>query len=201
LLSTSSDLIQGVRRHDQAAWKRLVRVYSGLVYYWCRREARLSPDDADDVLQAVFMAVARSIGDLQQGNGGGSFRGWLRAITTNKIRDHLRRELQQPQAEGGSDAARKLSQVPEPFPESPDTAAATSPHDAVCEQSILINRLLEELRPQFDAKSWTAFWQSEIRGRPRQEIADELQMSPAAVNQAIYRIRKRLRQELGGSEE
>jgi RNA polymerase sigma-70 factor (ECF subfamily) len=167
------------------------------VYYWCRREALLSPEDADDVLQAVFMSVARSIGDFQKVNGGGSFRGWLRVITMNKIRDQLRCELQQPKAQGGSDGARKLSQLPEQFPETSDAGEPSSPSDALCEQSILINRLLEELRPQFDEKSWTAFWQSEIRGRPRQEIADELQMSPAAVNQAIYRIRKRLRQELG----
>ena len=91
--------------------------------------------------------------------------------------------------------AQKLGQVPTLFPEISD-AETLSQNGAVCEQSILINRLLEDLRPRFDEKSWMAFWQSEIAGRPRQEIADELEMSQAAVNQAIYRIRKRLRQEL-----
>lgn len=156
----------------------------------------LSPEDAADVLQAVFMAVARSVEDFEKVNGGGSFRGWLRVITTNKIRDHVRRESQQPKAAGGSDVARKFSQIPAESPETANPGLDESQHNDGCEQSILINRLLDQLRPRFDEKSWTAFWQSEIRGRPRQEIADQFQMSLAAVNQAIYRIRKRLREEL-----
>lgn len=170
-----------------------MRVYSGLVYYWCRNDAALSPEDADDVLQSVFTAVARGIDEFQKGNGQGSFRGWLRVITTNKIRDHLRRESRQPKAAGGSDAHSRLGQVPATGPDASDPLTSKG---TLCEQSILINRVLDELRPHFDESSWRAFWQAEIRERPRQDVADELQMSVAAVNQAIYRIRKRLREEL-----
>lgn len=171
----------------------MVRVYSALVYYWCRSDAGLSPEDSDDVLQSVFAAVAKGIGEFQKENGQGSFRGWLRVITTNKIHDHRRRESRQPRATGGSDAQSRLGQVPDASPQ-PDNSL--SQESALCEQSILINRVLDELRPHFDDSSWQAFWQAEIRERPRQDVADELQMSVAAVNQAIYRIRKRLREEL-----
>ena len=190
--STSSDLISRVQRDEPEAWARLVRLYSPLVYFWCRRQADLSPEDAADVMQSVFLAVARGIGGFVKRDGCGSFRGWLRVTTSNKLRDHLRGNSRRPRAVGGSAADRILREVPARNRPLPDLSEG----DARSERAILIDSVLEELRPQFDAKSWQAFWQAELDGRPRREIAEELQMSLSAVNQAIYRIRKRLRQEL-----
>ncbi len=203
MVSTSSDLIDGVRRHDPLAWGRLVRIYSPLVYHWCRHRAELSAEDAADVLQEVFASVARSIGEFERRktsneNGQpGTFRGWLRVLTSNKIHDFHRRNAHQTQATGGSDAIQRLSQVPDLFPGNSDSESPASGEE-ICEQSILINRLLDELRPRYKEESWKAFWQSELAGRPRQEIANELGMSIDAVNMAIFRIRKRLREELEG---
>ena len=94
MVSTSSDLIDGVRRQDSLAWVRLVRIYSPLVYHWCRQKERLPPEDAADVLQDVFSAVAKGITGFQKNDNQGSFRGWLRRITTNKIHDFHRRNSQ-----------------------------------------------------------------------------------------------------------
>src|SRR5262249_48830287 len=85
--ATSLTLLERVRRRDQAAWERLVSLYTPLVYHWCLRHG-LQPADAEEVSQEVFLAVARGIGDFRHDREGDSFRGWLRTITRNKVCDH-----------------------------------------------------------------------------------------------------------------
>ena len=46
----------GAQRGDDASWKRLVALYSPLVYGWCR-DGGLPAGDAANVLQEVFLAV------------------------------------------------------------------------------------------------------------------------------------------------
>src|SRR5262245_31027019 len=56
--ATSSGLLERVKAQDQAAWERLVSLYSPLLYRWCR-QAGLQAEDARDIGQEVFTAVAR----------------------------------------------------------------------------------------------------------------------------------------------
>src|SRR5215207_5403568 len=95
--ATSPSLLLRVQSDQPGAWERLVDLYAPLVYHWCRR-ARLGPEDTADVFQEVFRAVARTIATFHRDRTGDTFRGWLRTITRNKIRDHFRRLEEQPRA-------------------------------------------------------------------------------------------------------
>lgn len=72
--STSSSPIERIKRHDQMAWRRLVRLYGPLVSFWIRR-ASLHAADTPDVFQTGFMAVAKGI-DQFKGRPGDSFYDW-----------------------------------------------------------------------------------------------------------------------------
>ena len=100
-----------MKAHDQDAWQRLVKLYGPLVYQACRR-AGLQPTDASGVFQEVFQAVAMHIAGFRRDRPGDTFRGWLLTITQNKIRDHFRRLGTQPEAIGGTDAHRRLLELP-----------------------------------------------------------------------------------------
>ena len=189
---TSSDLIERVRRSEPGAWERLVKIYTRLVYCWCRKEADLSDDDSADVAQNVFIAVFNGLDNFRREESNHTFRGWLRVITARKIVDHLRSKKRFPRALGGSDGDRLMGNIPA----EPIDLGDLSEEDDLTERAIIVRCVLEEIRPQFSKKNWCAFWQAEIEGRPRNEIAEELQTTVAAVNQAIYRIRKRLREVL-----
>src|SRR5262245_61363438 len=77
--STSSDLLSRVRSRDTNAWERLTDLYGPLVYYWCRRSG-LQDADTADVVQNVFMALARGI-DGYRPRPDATFRGWLWTVT------------------------------------------------------------------------------------------------------------------------
>jgi RNA polymerase sigma-70 factor (ECF subfamily) len=182
--------LQRVKQDDQEAWSRLVGLYSPLVYYWCRQKAQLSPEDAADVLQEVFPAVAQHIEAFHRTQSSGSFRGWLRVITSNKIRNHFRRQNAAPLVcqERAEQILGRLPTV-----EDPSSASAGIRRD---EWAILLRQSLELLRGRFEPHCWEAFWRAKVERQPRADVALSLNMSVAAVNQAIYRIGRRLREEL-----
>jgi RNA polymerase sigma-70 factor (ECF subfamily) len=197
---TSLTLLDRVRANDQQAWQRLVGLYSPLVYHWCTRW-RVIGADADDVVQNVFVGVAASIENFQRPHpvapraaGGapstGAFRGWLGAITRNKLRDFYERRQRQPAAaQGGSDAHRLLQELP----------ADTLSDDAAdaAQVSDVYHRALELIREDFQETTWQAFWRTALENQTPAEVGPALGLSTAAVRQAKARVLRRLKEVVG----
>src|SRR5207237_680601 len=76
--STSMTLVERVRSRAPGAWERLSFLYGPLVCGWARR-AGLRTEDAADVVQEVFLAVARNLAGFHH-EAGDTFRGWLWTI-------------------------------------------------------------------------------------------------------------------------
>ncbi len=184
--SISSSLLTRVRGSDAVAWRRLVDLYSPLIYHWARR-AGLDEADAADVVQDVFAAVHGRVGAFDRDREGGTFRGWLRTITRHKVSDCLRKHQRHPTAEGGTDALDRLNQ-----------AAVPEDDDAAADDAGVTRRGLDLIRAEFTEKTWAAFHGTALDGRPAAEVARELGMSLGAVYIARTRVFKRLREELQG---
>jgi RNA polymerase sigma-70 factor (ECF subfamily) len=176
-------LLQRVRAGDGDAWTRLAKLYGPLVYGWCRRRG-LQAEDAADVAQEVFRAVAQHIDRFD----GGSFRGWLWTITRNRIFDHFRRVQRRPSVAGGSNAQEQLQQIPEALEESEAEANAVGG---------LVRRALELIRPDFRETTWQAFWRVMMEDQAPADVARSLGISVNAVYIAKARVLRRLRDELG----
>src|SRR5262249_52720507 len=141
--------------------------------------------------QEVFQAVVTSIAGFRKDRKGDTFRGWLRKITQNKVRDHFRRLGREPEGIGGTDAQRRFAQVP--MPPLPEASSST---DAPAEQELLF-RALELIRLEFAERTWQAFWRTAIEDRAPKDVAADLSMTPCAVRVAKCRVLRRLREELG----
>lgn len=189
---TSRSLLERAKSDDPAAWTRLVDLYAPLVAYWSRRWG-LREEDIADVLQEVFQAVAAHMAGFQHERQGATFRGWLRTITLNKVRDYFRKRGQEPAGVGGTEVLAWFAQVPSPQPlEGIDSSRAEDPADC-----ILLYRALELIRTEFEPRTWQAFWQTSVEGKPPRDVALELGMSPGAVRVAKSRVLRRLRDEIG----
>jgi RNA polymerase sigma-70 factor (ECF subfamily) len=187
---TSSSLLARIKANDGAAWDRLVALYAPLVFHWCRHW-HLQDQDAADVLQEVFQAIATHVSGFRREKEGDSFRGWLRTITRNKIRDHFRRLQREPEGTGGTEAQIWIAQLSAPLlPEEVST------DDAVTERN-LFHRGLNLIRNEFEVRTWQAFWRTTVEGEATKDVAADLAMSPGAVRVAKCRVLQRLREELG----
>lgn len=184
--STSRSLLARVRRRENAAWERFADLYSPLVYGWARR-AGVQPADAADVVQDVFRTVFTKIDDFQKDGQASRFRGWLWAITRNRIRLYYRQA-----ARTGQQTSAALEQA---------AAVLDSDSDPSGEQGrqLLLRRALQLIEGDFTPECWQAFWQFAMLSRPAAEVAAELNLSVQAVRQAKYRVLCRLREELLGS--
>jgi RNA polymerase sigma-70 factor (ECF subfamily) len=187
---TSLTLLEKARSgSDPAAWERLVSLYEPLVNRWCR-QAGLQWADVEDVRMEVFAAVSRSLGTFERTPEQGTFRGWLRRITQNKLRDHWQQEGKGMGAVGGSDALEQMRQLPSPEADPSGAGAAE-------ETGILYRRALELISRDFEERTRKAFWRVVIDGQRPRDVARELNMTPGAVSSAKARVLARLRQEFG----
>lgn len=189
--SVSSTLLERVKARRPEAWSRLVDLYGPVVYRWSRQSG-VGPEDAADLVQEVFRAVATHVADFRRARPGDSFRAWLATITRNKIRDHFRRR-DRPRARGGTDAQQQLLQVPGPS----ETSATSAPDGRADADGLLSRRALDLIRAEFENRTWEAFWRSAIEGHCPGHIAEDLGISVNAVYKAKSRVLRRLRRELG----
>ena len=183
-----------MRQRDPQAWQRLTELYGPLVYHWARRHG-LSAEDASDLTQEVFSAVASAIARFLHAPERGTFRGWLWTIARNKLHDHFRREADREEAVGGTQAWLRLSSIPEIW--------SDESHDATDRAVLqrLFQRALDRVRCEFEDRTWQAFWLSTVEQRDTTDIATLLGLSANSVRQAKSRVLRRLRHELGDSGE
>ena len=186
----SSGLLDGARRMDAESWSRLVNTFGPVVYGWCRTSG-VPERDAADVVQNVFVSVARGISSFERQKQQGSFRSWLATITRSRIRDYFRRQAGREVAAGGTDAMLEMQREPDGHA---DTLASTiSPEDASC---MIHRRTLELVRAEFEPTTWSAFWMTTVDGRSAAEAAEVVGISVASVYQAKSRVLRRLRKQL-----
>ncbi len=182
--------LHGIQGRDEAQWKRLVDTFGPIVYRWCRTSG-VREADAADLVQEVFMAIARGVGSFERQKEAGSFRSWLATITRNKVRDHFRSSVRTIEAEGGSSAVARLAQLEEQLDEQLDST--------ICADNALTSlakHLLRTVESEFEPATWQAFWMIVVDGRRASEVAASTGQSLASVYQSKSRVLRRLRQRL-----
>lgn len=191
---TRLSLLSRARVQDAQAWRDLVALYGPLVAFWCRR-CGLSSHATADCIQEVFASVSKSLGSFRPQRETGSFRGWLWTITSNRIKDWIRREQRHTSAAGGSTAKLSLEQIPEL-----DAIPTDEPSSALAVRD-LVHRAIDQVRSEFEQRTWDIFSRSVLDQLPTETVAQEFGIQPATVRQVRSRVLRRLREQLGDLEE
>jgi DNA-directed RNA polymerase specialized sigma24 family protein len=98
-METSVSLLERLRTSfDQAAWRRLDDLYRPLILRWLRRDPGLG-DEAEDLAQEVMHVLIRELPSFHRQRDG-SFRRWLRTVTTHRVLAHHRARRNRPLALG-----------------------------------------------------------------------------------------------------
>lgn len=182
---TSPTLLERLRQGgDPAAWQRFVTLYTPLLYYWSRCHG-LQSADADELLQEVFRTLLIKLPRFQY-DPEGSFRSWLRTVTTHTLQAQRRRKMERPVGGDGTE-----------WGEIADTESSESLGETEYREH-LAARALDLIQLEFASSTWRAFWETTVEDRPVSEVAAEFDMTPNAVHIARCRVIRRLREELRG---
>jgi RNA polymerase sigma-70 factor (ECF subfamily) len=191
--STDSQLIRSVQAHDSEGWRQLVRVYNSLVRYWIHCRVRLREDEVEDLLQDVFLTLARTIVAFQSDGNPASFRRWLRSVTNSRLNDFFRRSRKNVAAAvGGSAIQDQLCNQRAPDADEGNAAE---------ERWLLLQHALERARLDFETRTFEAAHRVLVEERSVADVAVEMGLTAKAVRVYKSRLLRRLREILDETRE
>ena len=169
------DLIDRLRQGDEEALRALLRRHTPLLRYVLKP---LLPDERDreECLADISMKLWQNASLYDEKRG--SFRTWLTVLARNSALNRARH-------------ARMDAPLEETVPHTGGSAEEELLRRERQQQlTAALSRLPSDERALFYRKYWYR--------QPTAQIAAELGLSPRAVEGRLYRIRQKLRQELGG---
>lgn len=175
---SETELIDRARGGDEDAFAELVTTHADQVYGALRRFG-LTPDEADEVAQEVFVRAWRGLGRFQ---GRAKLSTWLYRITFNEAQ----RALSRRRSEGGDVAADEDAEAPVSAAEhrGPDTQALDHEFGEV------LDRALAQLAPEWRA----AVVLRDLEGLSTAEAAEIVGVRQAAFKSRLHRGRMQLRE-------
>ena len=179
--TTRSSVLRAVANtENEAAWQRLFDLYAGFVYSIARSKG-LNDSDADDVVQAVFVDLARNLPTFQYDRAKGKFRSYLTGLVHWRVMDKLKA--------GKRDADLKAA-----FWEDAK-ARATSADDDFSErewQAAALEEALRRIKPEVRPEHYAAFVASTVEGQDTETVMKLYGLT----RDNLYQIRKRLTEKL-----
>ena len=174
--------LPAARAGDRQAFARLVAATQNTVTSIALAITR-DVGHSEDIAQEAYLKVWSRLDSLRQP---GSFMPWLRQITRNLARDHLRKLQSRPgDRSDAHDSEVCMDQLPA---QHPDGEAAL----LEAEQTAMIRRALDAL-PDDSREVLTLYYRE---GESSRQVAELLGLSDAAVRKRLSRARASLREEV-----
>lgn len=181
--TTRASLLIRIRnRQDSSAWQEFDTIYRPMLY----RFATLSganPTEAEDVVQHCMTAVHQHISTFEYDKTRGRFKGWLKTLVNNRIRNLFRDRRERPADSVEFKALSARDDSPEEL------------FDKVWMDEHL-RYALQQVRQEVEEKTFRAFKLYVIDERPVEEICTLLEMNANQVHKAKYRITLRLSEKM-----
>lgn len=189
---TSQSLLQRLQSgaSDDGTWQRLVDLYRPLILHWLRRTLTQS-QDTEDLTQEILLVIVREVSGFVHPGHAGAFRGWLKAITVNRMRRFWRSRMKNARATGSSGVLGLAAQLEDP--DSDVSRLWDEEHD-----QFVLRRLLELMESEFEPQTLQAFRRTALEEEPAKIVAGDLQMTVNAVYVARSTVMRRLRLEAQG---
>lgn len=178
------DLIEEFRRGDQSSFEELLSRYSNKVFSLASRLTR-NAEDAEEVLQDVFVTVHRKIASFE---GKSSFSSWLYRVTVNAAFMKLRKRRQ--------DLSVPLEDV---IQQSHAITSLKSPESAFVDAQSIRNQMLEALESairKLPDDYRPVFILRDVDGLTSREVSKILDLTVPAVKSRLHRSRLMLRRRL-----
>jgi len=185
--STLFELLE--RPQNSQAWSQFVARYGPRIFQWCKSRG-LQDADADDVTQEVLAKFAKVAGKFKYDPAKTGFRAWLRTVTKHALCD-LANDFQRAPVSG------------DPRTGILKTAADMEDLERNLNDELqreLLQRAMGIVKQRVEPQTWKAF-ELLVEGRSGKEVAEQLELSVAAVYMAKSRVQRMLAAEVRGREQ
>ncbi|MCK6457245.1 MAG: sigma-70 family RNA polymerase sigma factor [Phycisphaerae bacterium] len=167
---------------DQSAWREFDLIYRPMMIRFARARG-LSESDADEISQECMAAVHEHIRRFEYDPDRGRFKGWLRTLVNNRIRNRLR-DRHEFQADSVA-----FAEVRDDDP-GPDAL-----FDQVWQQEHL-RHCLATVRGEVDTKTFDAFVAHVIEDAPVDDVCARFGLTANQVYLAKSRMLRRIRERM-----
>lgn len=181
---TDLELISEFQKGQQDSFEEIIQRYSNKVHSLASRLTR-NAEDAEEVLQDVFVTVYRKIGGFE---GKSSFSSWLYRVTVNAAFMKLRKKRQD-HSVPIEDLLQSHQVIPAlRSPESTQVDSLSMKHEVLEALEEAIMKLPDEYRPVFILR--------DVDGLTSKEVGKILDLTIPAVKSRLHRSRLMLRRKL-----
>jgi RNA polymerase sigma-70 factor (ECF subfamily) len=189
VIETSLSLLQRLADNtDGQAWGEFCSLYEPLLRLWLDRYG-IQDCDADDLVQDTLLALVADIRRFKHPGHSGAFRGWVRSILVNRLRNSWRKRRNTPSVPGTSEFWERLDELEDPH--SSLSHLWNTEHDRH-----VLGRLLERVAPRFAEGTYGIFRQYVLENVGATQVAAEWGVTVNAVFIAKSRVLRALRQEI-----
>ena len=169
---------------DVVAWEEFVGIYSPVIFRVAVSRG-FQPADAQDLVQEVFISVARSVAQWLERTDRGSFRAWLLRIARNQAFDLINAKATRSLGTDGQVAEQLLASL-----------HANSDLSSVFDieyQREVFQWAATQVRDSVAQHTWQAFWLTRIEGLSVEEAANKLNLRPGNIYFARSRVMARIK--------
>lgn len=175
--TTRSSVLKAVAdTSNEKAWKRLFDLYAGFVFSIARSKG-LTVTDSDDIVQNVFVDLARNLPQFNYDRTKGRFRSYLIGLVNWRVTDKLRagkRDVDL-KSQYGEDMKGAVAEDDGSFLENEWRAAA-------------MEEALRRIKDEVNSDHFAAFVASTIEGQDTETVMNLYSIT----RDNLYQIRKRL---------
>jgi len=177
--------------NDARAWAAFTEMYKPVFDEWCRSQ-KLQDADAEDVCSCALAKVWNKMGEFRY-DPARRFRGWLRTLVQNELRDFLRHRRRRPDSSGSGNA--DVQKALEQIEASPDIKLLGPDLDQLEAEQDLLQQAMQRVEARAEAKTWQAWLLTMQQDRPPKDVASLLGMKVASIYKAKQRINEMIREE------
>ncbi|UCF34757.1 MAG: sigma-70 family RNA polymerase sigma factor [Phycisphaerales bacterium] len=180
--TTRASLLVRVGQNDSAAWREFDALYRPMLHRFARSRG-LGEADAEDVTQSCMAAISRHIHGFDYDPNKGRFKGWLRTLVNNYVRNLQRRRA----AQLAESQDFKRPQQREKSPEDLFDRLWMETHLKHC---------LRLIRAEVDPVAFRAFKSHVLQERSVQQVCEEFELTPNQVYKIKWRIMRKLHEKM-----
>lgn len=175
---TEREIIDLIYSRNESGLRELLKHYRPLMSYIIAPILQ-NPEDQEECISETILKVWEYISTYDEQKS--SFRTWLTAITRNTALNHLRKNIKHGQVDTISEKI---------------VSKDGNPEEIILnkEKQERLNSLLKEL----SGKERTLFYRKYYYMQSTAQIAREMGISSRAVEGKLYRIKQKLRKQIGG---